>query len=76
MIFLFCYFGFIVICWALFGKKENPYIKTHKRKWQNNTDYQEYLRWLDRQGGDVPLNKADFKEDFDVMNEVNKHINR
>ena len=69
-------FAFVFIGWLIFGKPENPYIKTHKRKWKNNSDYKEYLRWLHKQGGDVPLNKANFKEDVEVMNEVNKHINR
>lgn len=70
--FLFVFFG-----WLLFGDKtENPYIKTHKRKWKNELHYQEYLKWLDKRGGDLPLMEVKFKEDVEIMNEVSKHINR
>ena len=76
MIVLLFVFGFVFVGWLIFGDRENPYIKTHKRKWENDKNYKEYLRWLDKQGGDNPLNKADFKEDIEIMNEVNKHISR
>ena len=76
MIVLLFVFGFVFVGWLIFCDRENPYIKAHKRKWENDKNYKEYLRWLDKQGGDNPLNKADFKEDIEIMNEVNKHISR
>lgn len=65
------FLGFLI-----FRKKENPYIKTHKRKWKNERDYQEYLRWLDKKGGDSPLNEVKFVNDLEILKEVEKHMNR
>ncbi len=76
MIILFSIFIFVFVGSLIFGKKENPYIKTHKRKWRNTEYYQEYLKWLDSKGGDVPLNEIKFKEDVEAMNEVSKHIKK
>ena len=68
---------FVFVGWLIFGKKTtNPYIKTHKRKWQNELDYREYIKWLDRQGGDLPLKEVQFKDDVEIIKEVSKHINR
>jgi len=59
----------------LFGrKKQNPYIKTHKAKWKNERDYLEYIEWLDKSGGDLPINEIKFKEDREVLNEVSKNF--
>lgn len=69
-------FGFVFVGWLIFGDRENPYIKTHKRKWKNEVHYQEYLKWLDKKGGDMPLKEVKFKEDVEIMNEVSKHINK
>lgn len=69
--------AFVFVGWLFFGNKtENPYIKTHKRKWKNERDYQEYLRWLDKKGGDSPLNEVKFVNDLEILKEVEKHINR
>lgn len=49
------FFAMLIIGYLIFRKKENPYIKVHKRKWQNEKDYLEYINWLDKNGGDLPL---------------------
>lgn len=53
-----------------FFRKRNPYISAHKRKWQNEKDYEEYLKWLDRNKGDNPLKKVDTEEDAELLKEV------
>ena len=68
---------FVFVGWLIFGKKTtNPYIKTHKRKWQNELDYREYIEWLDRQGGDLPIPEVKFKEDVEVEREIKKAMEK
>lgn len=57
------------------NKPENHYIKIHKKKWQNDINYKEYLEWLDNQGGDTPINKIMLQEDLEALNEINKYFN-
>lgn len=67
----------VVIGYAIFGNKHvNPYIKTHKRKWQNERDYDQYIKWLDKQGGDLPLKEVKMNDDIEVLNEVSKNLNK
>lgn len=69
--------AFVFIGYLIFGKKkENPYIRLHKNKWKNETDYQQYLKWLDKKGGDVPLKQAKFNDEKEVERELSKHLNR
>ena len=43
----------------------NPYIKAHLSKKKGDTTYQEYLKWLDKNGGDMPLEKLKTKEELE-----------
>lgn len=65
---------FVFFGWLIFGKRENPYIRKHKRKWRNDKEYFEYLDWLNKKGGDVPLKKSRIKEDIDIEKEINETI--
>lgn len=67
----------VLIGYLIFGKKkENPYIKTHKKKWNNEKQYIDYIKWLDKQGGDLPLKEVKMIDDIEVLNEVNKNFNK
>ncbi|PHQ27706.1 hypothetical protein, partial [Leeuwenhoekiella nanhaiensis] len=48
----------------LFLPKENPYIKIHQAKIKNDKTYSEYLKWLDKNGGDIPIDKELTKEEI------------
>lgn len=65
----------VFVGFLIFRKKENPYIKVHRRKWQNESDYMEYLKWLDKEGGDCPLPEIKLKSDLEVLEQVNKNLN-
>lgn len=43
--------------------KDNPYIQAHLMRRQNDEMYEEYLNWLDRTGGDLPIDKIKTKEE-------------
>lgn len=66
-----------LIGYSLFSNRHvNPYIKYHKRKWQNEKDYDNYIKWLDKQGGDLPLREVKMHDDTEVLNEVSKNLNK
>lgn len=66
-----------IIGYSLFANRHiNPYIKTHKRKWQNEKDYDEYIKWLDKSGGDIPLKEVRMQDDIEVLKEVSKNLNK
>jgi hypothetical protein len=45
-------------------KGKNPYIDAHKRKFKNDRDYEEYLKWLNTdQRRDIPFEKVKTKRD-------------
>lgn len=66
-----------LIGFAVFSKKKhiNPYIAIHKNKWQNERDYEEYIKWLDKKGGDLPLKEVKMNDDLEVLKQVSKNIN-
>lgn len=74
VVFLIVFF----IGYLIFGKKKenNPYIITHLKKWQNEKQYDEYIKWLDKNKGDIPLSEVKFKEDLEVLNEINKNFKK
>lgn len=53
-------------------KQKNPYIRAHKKKWENEKHYDAYIKWLDKNGGDMPIKEVKGKEEQDLMNEINK----
>lgn len=48
------------------SSKNNPYIKYHKSKIKNDNDYQDYLKWLEKEGSGVPVDKVVTPEDARV----------
>ena len=44
-------------------KNDNPYIVAHRFKMQHDDMYQEYLQWLDKNGGDIPFEKWKTEEE-------------
>jgi hypothetical protein len=42
---------------------QNPYIKAHQMRKYNDESYDEYLNWLDKNGGDMPIDKVKSKEE-------------
>ena len=63
---------FINAFFSLFEKKENPYVEAHKAKKKGDAVYQEYLNWLDKNGGDMPLEKLKTKEEFEFEKKLHK----
>ena len=69
---------FLIGFW-IFGKPQrreqfNPYIKAHKLKWKNEKQYKDYLNWLDKKGGDVPLSEIKHPKEIEIINQIKKHI--
>ena len=69
---------FLIGFW-IFGKRQrneqfNPYIKAHLRKWKNQKRYREYLKWLDKKGGDIPIAEIKTPEDAKAQKEIEKHL--
>lgn len=52
--------------------KKNPYVEVHKAKIKNDIAYQDYLNWLDRNGGDMPFDKWKTKEEMDFERKLNQ----
>ena len=68
---------FFVIGFFVFGKcNKNIYIATHKAKWRNERYYKEYLNWLNKKGGDIPLDEIKMNHEQRITNELNKTINK
>ena len=44
-------------------QNENPYIKYQKFKSKNDENYDEYLRWMEKHGDGVPVEKFTTPED-------------
>lgn len=74
--------GFLILFWICFSfwyqkrekkKKslENPYIDFHKRKIKNDTDYEKYLKWCEKELK-IPMDKQVFIKEVEA-NE--KYIN-
>lgn len=54
----------------------NPYIKAHLSRMKNDQEYQDYLEWLDRSGGDLPFDKWKTKEEMDFESKINPEPRR
>lgn len=66
-------FGIVfAIGFYAFGRERNPYIRAHKKKWRTQKDYEDYIDWLNKNGGDLPIKEVKFKEDMEVLNSINK----
>jgi|GEM_PF-2783469 len=81
-------YGFIKMVNALFNptikrleakkqrilKTDNPYIVSHRNKIHNDRMYDEYLEWLDRNGGDLPFEKWKSQEELIADHKINKSM--
>jgi hypothetical protein len=56
-------------------ENKNPYIQAHKFKNSNDELYNEYLIWLDKNGGDIPFEKYVYLPDKKFDSEIDKLIN-
>lgn len=55
-------------------RNNNPYITYHKIKFQNDKNYSEYLDWLSKNGGDIPVEKVKTKEEIEADKKIKKLI--
>lgn len=55
-------------------RMKNPYIRAHRKKWDNQRYYDKYIKWLDRNGGDLPIKEVKGKEEEELIKEINKNI--
>lgn len=53
-------------------KEKNPYIEAQKIINENDEKYQEYLLWMQSNGGGVPMQKLMTKEEFEVDREIKR----
>lgn len=67
-VFAFIY-GVTTMILRLF-RTNNPYIKYHKKVHENDKNYDKYLKWLRKKGGDLPLHKVKSEEE----KEFDKHL--
>lgn len=52
-------------------KNDNPYVVAHKQKFENDAMYDEYLHWLDENGGDLPFEKMKTQEELSFEKKLN-----
>ena len=61
------------VYWVLPKKKKqeaphpqpNPYIEAQRRRDQNDRWYDEYISWMDHNGGGMPINKVKTPEEME-----------
>lgn len=51
---------------------ENPYIAEHIAKRHNDRCYEEYLEWLVKDGGDLPVKKILTREEWEFQQLLNQ----
>lgn len=56
-------------------KNDNPYVIAHKLKFKNDAMYDEYIQWLDENGGDLPFDKMKTQEELKVEKIIDKKLN-
>lgn len=49
---------------------ENPYIQAHIMRRVNDSSYDEYMDWLDKTGGDLPIDKFKTPEELRFEKEI------
>lgn len=52
-------------------KLDNPYIQAHQVRRHNDDSYQEYLEWLDKNNGSLPIDKLKTHEELRFEEEIN-----
>ncbi|WP_299153062.1 hypothetical protein [uncultured Christiangramia sp.] len=51
--------------------EDNPYIQAHKMRQNNDQMYEEYLNWMDRTGGGLPIDKIKTPEERRFEKQMN-----
>lgn len=65
-----------LIGFCLFGRlNKNPYITNHKAKWKNESEYKEYLQWLNK-NPDIPFPEYKIDHEKKVIEQLNRTINK
>ncbi|MBA4154155.1 MAG: hypothetical protein C0512_07405 [Flavobacterium sp.] len=60
----FMWYKFCIYLGNNLERRKNPYIKAQKTIDKNNRDYENYLKWMDKNSNGVPLNKMMTKEEY------------
>lgn len=71
---LACY-GWVKLVMYLFWPKKktaNPYIEAHRQKMLNDQNYDDYIKWLDKNGGGIPFSKVETKEEKEADQAIKK----
>ena len=53
---------------------ENPYIVDHLYRRKNDSDYEAYLDWLDKEGGGLPLEKILTQEEWEFEQKIKENL--
>lgn len=63
-----------LVYWAIPNPKKNqignPYIKAQILKDKNDRDYEEYLKWMEKNSSGVPFQKIMSREDFEAEKKI------
>lgn len=75
---LFFVFVYIIGMWVYkvfryFFVSKNPYILHHKVVDHNEKNYDDYLKWLDKKGGGLPVDKIKTAEEKNFEKQYSKH---
>lgn len=52
--------------------KDNYYVQAHLIRENNDQMYEEYLNWLDKTGGNLPIDKILTEEEVNFRNKMNR----
>lgn len=50
--------------------ENNLYINAHRTRRKNDDDYETYLDWLDKTGGDLPIDKIISREEWNFKQQM------
>lgn len=54
------------------NKSDNPYVQAHLMRRNNDQMYEEYIDWLDKTGGDLPIDKIRSREEERFARKINQ----
>lgn len=72
---VFC-FVFLIGFFVFRNRNTNPYIKNHKAKWQNEKNYQEYLKWLNKTNPDIPFPEIKINHEIEISKQLDRTVNK
>lgn len=56
--------------WLLRPKAVNPYIEEHKARQLNDDLYEDYIKWMDKKGHGLPIDKLKRQEEIDFKKDM------